>query len=321
MKTPYLVLAISSACAAIAAAQAAAPVQPPASSPAVASRAASQGDFERSLAWQIALDRLCLSPGLIDGAPGPKTATATREFQRMRGLAQSGALDDATAAALGLKPPIASYTVSREDVASVGELPHDWLAKSKATSLPYESLEASLAEKFHCTKALLGRLNPGVRLNELKPGDVIRVPDIGKRTPAAAASLEISMGQKVIRALDDKGALVGLFHCSIAADPADRPSGSAKVVCVTPNPTYRFDPAKWPEVKNVSRVLLIPPGPRNPVGLCWTGLSLPGYGIHGTPSPELIGKTGSHGCFRLPNWDAVTLGAMVTPGVTVTFKQ
>jgi lipoprotein-anchoring transpeptidase ErfK/SrfK len=69
----------------------------------------------------------------------------------------------------------------------------------------------------------------------------------------------------------------------------------------------------------VHEKLTINPGPRNPVGLCWVSLSLRGYGIHGTPNPELIGKTGSHGCFRLANWDAVRLGKMVHAGTAVTF--
>ncbi len=90
---------------------------------------------------------------------------------------------------------------------------------------------------------------------------------------------------------------------------------------VTHNPTYQFDPAMWPEVKTVRETLLIPPGPKNPVGVCWIALSLRGYGIHGTPNPELIGKTGSHGCFRLTNWDATRLGNMIKAGTPVKFVQ
>jgi len=48
-------------------------------------------------------------------------------------------------------------------------------------------------------------------------------------------------------------------------------------------------------------------------------LGLPGYGMHGTPNPELIGKTGSHGCFRLTNWDALRLAKMVRTGMPVKF--
>jgi len=112
---------------------------------------------------------------------------------------------------------------------------------------------------------------------------------------------------------------VGLFHCSIAADKARLPSGQASVIVISENPAYTFDPKMWPEVKDVTQKLTIPPGPRNPVGLCWIGLSLPGYGMHGTPMPEMIGKTGSHGCFRLTNWDALRLAKMVRVGTPVRF--
>ena len=42
-----------------------------------------------------------------------------------------------------------------------------------------------------------------------------------------------------------------------------------------------------------------------------------GYGIHGTPDPEKVGRTESHGCFRLANWDALTLTGLVTTGLPV----
>jgi lipoprotein-anchoring transpeptidase ErfK/SrfK len=110
-----------------------------------------------------------------------------------------------------------------------------------------------------------------------------------------------------------------MFHCSIAKSKEKLPKRSCKVADVALNPVYLFDPKMWPEVKDVRRKLVIPPGPRNPVGLCWIGLSLQGYGIHGTPEPELIGKTGSHGCIRLANWDVVRLAKVIRVGMDVRF--
>ena len=66
-------------------------------------------------------------------------------------------------------------------------------------------------------------------------------------------------------------------------------------------------------------VLTIPPGPNGPVGSIWIALDKPTYGIHGTPDPSKIGKTESHGCVRLTNWDATELAKLVKPGVTVEF--
>ena len=64
-----------------------------------------------------------------------------------------------------------------------------------------------------------------------------------------------------------------------------------------------------------------PPGPNNPVGTSWMGLTLPGYGIHGTPKPERIGCAESHGCFRLANWNAVRLRKMCETGTSVVVEK
>jgi len=53
------------------------------------------------------------------------------------------------------------------------------------------------------------------------------------------------------------------------------------------------------------------------VGTAWIGLDKPGYGIHGTPKPEEVGRTESHGCFRLANWNAELLMRYVTVGTPV----
>ena len=81
-----------------------------------------------------------------------------------------------------------------------------------------------------------------------------------------------------------------------------------------------------PEAQAISRKLIVPPGPNNPVGVLWLSIGrargstqppLSGYGIHGTPKPEEIGKTESHGCFRLANWNVERLGDMITIGTPV----
>ncbi|HEX2972948.1 MAG TPA: L,D-transpeptidase family protein, partial [Tepidisphaeraceae bacterium] len=215
--------------------------------------------------------------------------------------------------------PVAEYTVQSSDAAKVTGVPGGWVEKSKKRYLGYRTLLEAVAEKHHCTQGLLGRLNRGKNLSHLRVGDTIRVPHIEKAKVVRARQVEVDLSQKMVRAIDERNRLVGLFHCSIAAKESKRPKGQTRIVGVTENPSYTFDPAKWPEVKGVRQKLLIPPGPRNPVGLCWIGLGLPGYGIHGTPNPELIGKTGSHGCFRLSNWDATRLGRMVRAGTPVKF--
>lgn len=277
--------------------------------------------LRRDIAWQAALEREGFSPGIIDGKIGRKTTMATQHFQRHRGLPQTGQLDAATAEALAVRPDAALgvYRVQPEDQAKVVPVPTDWNAKARMQYLGYESLLAAVAERFHCSKALLATLNPGVNLETMQVGQELVVPVVHPPQRPALARLEISMDEKVIRGFDADGRVVALFHCSIAADVSQRPRGEARITGIAENPTYSFDPKMWPEVHNVNRRLLIAPGPRNPVGLCWIALSRQGYGIHGTPQPEMIGKTGSHGCFRLTNWDALRLGTMVRAGVPVRF--
>lgn len=294
---------------------------------AVSGRAPSAGgdetDLATAIAWQIALDRVGFSGGIIDGRIGPKTVLGTQEFQRAAGLPRTGALDGLTVAALGAdaRTAAATYTIQAADEREIGPVPKDWTAKSRLSRLAYPSLKELVAEKFHCSAALLERLNGGTDLSRLRAGQALRVPNAAVAAPLGPVRrIDIDLSRKVLRLFAADGRQVGLFHCSIAADRSNLPPRNTAVVGVIHNPTYAFDPRKWPEVRGVRQKLLIPPGPRNPVGLCWIGLGLSGYGIHGTPNPELIGKTGSHGCIRLTNWDAVRLGGLVSAGTTVTFS-
>ncbi len=283
---------------------------------------AADAKLKTRLAWQIALDRAGFSPGLIDGAPGRKTSLGLWEYQRANGLPVTARPEPAAAAALGVDPDkaLTTYTVTAADLEQIGgPLPKKWQEKARLKRMSYETLDAMLAEKFHSTRALMAELNGGRDMNALKAGDTITVPNVIAGTPAQGDRIEINFAEKVVRIYAGTR-LVGMFHCSIAADKDNLPSVTrSSVAVISDNPTYRFDPAKWPEVKDVDEILMIPPGPRNPVGLCWVGLTLSGYGIHGTPTPEMIGKTGSHGCFRLANWDAQRLGKMVKVGTPVLF--
>jgi lipoprotein-anchoring transpeptidase ErfK/SrfK len=89
------------------------------------------------------------------------------------------------------------------------------------------------------------------------------------------------------------------------------------VRAVAPEATYHFSPEgrDW----GPDKALTTAAGPNNPVGGVWIDLTEKGYGIHGSPDPELIGKTSSHGCVRLTNWDARELASAVRQGTKVEF--
>jgi len=283
-----------------------------------------------NIAWQIALEASDFSPGIIDGAFGKKGVMALTEYAA-RNFPGLPIYDVKVYQALGVDVAGAqtTYTITSDDAAQVGgPLPDDWNAKAALTRLNYESFADCISEKFHCTLALLQKLNPAVKTDTLAVGQKLTVPNIRpfptdyhlailKRPGAAGAT--VNLGEKTIRVFDKDNNELALFHCSIAKDKNKLPDRDTKVqVIAAPNPEYTFNPAIWPEVHNVTHILTIPAGPRNPVGLAWVSLDLPGYGIHGVPNPELIGKTGSHGCFRLTNWDALKFAGWVREGMPVT---
>ena len=85
-------------------------------------------------------------------------------------------------------------------------------------------------------------------------------------------------------------------------------------------PEWRYDKLLLETGVRGSEYLTIPPGPNNPVGVIWNGLTKSGIGIHGTNHPRTIGRTRSSGCIRLSNWDAAKLPELVRPGAVVMVK-
>jgi lipoprotein-anchoring transpeptidase ErfK/SrfK len=153
-------------------------------------------------------------------------------------------------------------------------------------------------------------------------GTSLRVIAAGYPEPESkAAWVRISVGGRTLQAFDAETNLLAHFPCSIAARVEKRPVGEElHVSVVAPNPNYTFDPEVFPEsaeARQLGRKLILQPGPNNPVGVAWLGLDKPGYGMHGTPRPEDVGRTESHGCFRLANWNAELLLKLVTIGTPV----
>ena len=275
-----------------------------------------------AVAIQIALEAQGFSPGLIDGSIGAKTRMALAAFQAVSGLPPSGDADEATLRALAMDPraAFAQTVVSITDTDEVDPPPRDWLERSKKRRLLYPTLSNLIAERAHTTERFLAALNPGRSLTALASGDLVFVPAVSadRRFSGQLERIEIDLERKAILLFSGKRPVPsGLLFCSIAADPAKAIPGDSRVATVVADPTYTFDPLKWPEVHGIEKKLTIPPGPRSPVGLRWIGLEREGVGIHGAPEPENIGKTGSHGCFRLTNWDAVWLGSLARIGTPV----
>jgi lipoprotein-anchoring transpeptidase ErfK/SrfK len=271
---------------------------------------------------QVAMVRRAISPGSIDGAIGSQTRAALAAFQRSAGVVETGSLDTNTRPLLTFSVPLlVEYVVTTNDLTRLQPLGKTWLAKSEQTALEYETILELVAEKSHSHPLLIQKLNPGVNWTNIVPGTVLKLPDVNYPPPTSKAEfIVIHLSRKFLEAFDADTNLLLHCPCSIAAKVEKRPVGSLQVKVVAPNPNYTFDPAVFPEsaeAQALGRKLILQPGPNNPVGVAWIGLDRPGYGLHGTPGPEQVGRTESHGCFRLANWDAAYLLKLVTIGTPV----
>jgi lipoprotein-anchoring transpeptidase ErfK/SrfK len=277
---------------------------------------------ETILEAQIALVRQGISPGSIDGAAGSQTRAALIAFQKKQGLVPSGLLDGQTRPLLLIAPPVmTNYTVTSEDLGRLMPLPATWLEKSGQPRLDFENILELLGERAFSNPQLIRALNPNVNWDELASGTAVTIPRVDYPPVAGkAAFVKISLQQCILEAFDAQTNLLLHFPCSIGRLAAKRPAGELHVTAIALDPNYTFDPAVFPEspeAQTVGRKLILPPGPNNPVGVAWIGLDRPGYGIHGTPAPEQVGRTESHGCFRLANWNASYLAGLVWVGMTV----
>ncbi|MDB6167699.1 MAG: murein L,D-transpeptidase [Verrucomicrobia bacterium] len=280
---------------------------------------------ESALETQVELHRRGFSCGSIDGVAGAQTAAALGAFQRGAGIRETGILDEATRARLILTAPaLDSCLLTAADVAGLRPVPASWLEKSELPALGYASALERVAERFHAHPDLIRKLNPGIDWAALLLGARIVVPAAERvALGGIAARVVISLGAHQLEIVDDSSRVIGHFPVSIARMVEKRPTGELQVTVIIPDPNYTFDPDLFPESaegKSLARKLVLPPGANNPVGLVWIGLNLPGYGIHGTPEPEKIGRTESHGCFRLANWDALTLASVVKVGMPVAVE-
>ena len=261
---------------------------------------------------QIALARAGFSSGPIDGVGGPQSAAALRAFQESHDLPATGALDATTRARLALtSAALTQLVLSPEDLTRLQPLAPTWVGKSQQTALDYETALELVAERTHASPNLIRRLNPDVNWAEPAADTPLVVPAI-PRLPKTkkAARVIIQLAAHTLEIFDADGGVIAHFPVSIASRVEKRPVGELHVTVVVRDPDYTFNPEVFPEseeARSLGRKLILPPGPNNPVGLAWIGLDLPGYGIHGTPKPEQVGRTESHGCFRLANWDALTL--------------
>ena len=272
---------------------------------------------------QLSLARRGFSPGPLDGLLGSQTRAAMLALFSRAGTtmpAESNAVAEVSASLD--TATFTNYVVTTNDLARLLPLGKTWLAKSQQARLDYETLLELIAERFWSHPSLVRRLNPGMDWTNIVAGATLKVPNVEPPpVQGKAAMVKILLRDRLLQAFDENTNLLVHFPCSIAQRVEKRPVGERlEVVALAEEPNYTFDPEVFPEsieAQQIGHKLILQPGPNNPVGTVWIGLDKPGYGIHGTPRPEEVGRTESHGCFRLANWNAELLFKLVWIGLPV----
>lgn len=275
---------------------------------------------------QVYLDRARFSPGVIDARFGGNTTQAIAAFERHNDLPVDGRLDEEVWSRLtegAPRPVLMEYQISQDDVDSdfIEAIPESFAEMAELDRLAYGGPAELIAEKFHMDLDFLRSLNPDVDFGDV--GATIIVADTGADDGFAdVARIEVAKGEKAVRAYTEDGDLVAFYPATIGSEENPAPDGTYEVRAIAPSPAYYYDPDDLSfEGVDVEGQVKIAPGPNNPVGAVWIDLTAEGYGLHGTPEPAQIGKTYSHGCVRLTNWDALELSRMVEQGTTVAFLE
>ena len=273
---------------------------------------------------QVLLDRAHFSPGEIDGKFGDNFKKALIAFAAAQGLNSRGELTDQMwqkLTAMSSEPVLTKYTISNDDVRGpfVNSIPTKLEKMKDLPVLAYTNPREKIAEKFHMSQELLSALNPKQKFETANETTVV-ANVMQNDAPKRAARVEVDKSAQVLKVFGRDQQLLAIYPVTVGSTEKPAPSGRLKVTGISKNPTYRYNPKYAFKGVRATKPFTIKPGPNNPVGLVWIGLSGEGYGIHGTPDPSKVSKTASHGCIRLTNWDALRVASAVVKGTPVDFS-
>ena len=272
---------------------------------------------------QILMDRAHFSVGEIDGYFGDDMENSVKAYQAAHKIMPAdGTLSPDTWKALDADtaPAIVPYTISATDIAGpFYKIPAGMMQQAKLPALGFTSVEEELGERFHSSPKLLARLNQGKDLR--KPGEQIMVPNVSRNPlPGPVASVLVVKTCNCVELVDSQNQVIAHYPATMGSLHDPLPIGDWKLEKPMWNPVFHYNPKLFWDANSKDKKAEIKPGPNNPVGVVWIGLSKEHYGIHGTPDPGTIGKAQSHGCIRLTNWDATEVASQVKPGMTASLR-
>ncbi len=311
-------------------------------------------DRDTGLRVQIFLDQKCFGPGFLDGKPGRFTSNAVYAYNRVAGRSPGdwqAVINDAEKEIKTLYATATVPTLAKRYVNS--KLPTKRSAQAKMRQMSYRSYLEFMAERYHTSESFLIEINGKKKAYGLRPRSLIKVPNIApfqieemavgrshKKEPALSSrTVVIDTNNKGIYIYDhqlkpaattgavvivddgedDLGEVVAMFPVTPGKERFIH-RGEWKLVNSVELPEWRYDERLLKTGKRGKKALQIPPGPNNPVGVMWNGLSKSGIGIHGTSSPRTIGRSRSAGCYRLANWDVARLPLYARPGARVIVR-
>jgi len=309
---------------------------------------------DEGLRIQIFLDQKCFGPGFLDGKPGKFTSNALYTYNRMKGrspgdwgaVAKEAKLEVKELYAMASVPSLAKTFVN-------SKLPRKRSGQAKMKMMSYRSYLEFMAERYHTSQSFLIELNGAKKCRNLTVRSLLKVPniqpftieslvegrmhhratDLSERTvvidtkskgiyvydPQAKAKASSSAVLVVEEGEESLGEVVAMFPVTPGKEKFIH-RGEWKIKNSIELPQWRYDKQLLETGKRGKKALQIPPGPNNPVGVIWNGLSKSGIGIHGTSSPRTIGRSRSAGCYRLSNWDAVRFPLYARPGARVIVR-
>ncbi len=255
--------------------------------------------------------------GSVDGYWGKNTRKAMQAFQKANNLSITDNLNSETWNALTAserltrQPVLVRYKLTADDVnIKTTNIPAGAEAKSELEGMYYETVLEALAEKFHMSDSYLKSLNPNSGFNA---GETITVFNPGDPNTTPVSRVVADKATETLYAYDSNNKLIASYPTTVGSTATPSPTGTHKVEVKVHEPNYTYS-------GDNGEKLIIPPGPNNPVGVVWIGLTKPSYGIHGSPDPDRISRQASAGCVRLTNWDALSLLGVIENDATVEFR-